>query len=170
MRGRWKGEPFRDYQNKTYLVTFEVDDASIFDKTRDKDIDIEVKEHREKRSNNANRLLWECLGRIAASLRADKWDIYLQMLKRYGKYTYICVKPQVVNEVKKQWRECEVVGPITIEGEEAIQMLCYFGSSTYDTKEFSVLLDGVISEMKEMGLTTPSDEEFERAIETWKAS
>lgn len=128
----------------------------------------EVKEHHEKRSLNANRLLWECLGEIATVLRCDKWDVYLKMLKRYGKYTYICVKPNVVDAVKKQWRECEELGEIDINGEKAIQMICYFGSSTYDSKEFSVLLDGVISEMEEMGLETPSDKEFERIIKAWE--
>ena len=47
-------------------------------------------------------------------------------------------------------------------------MLCYFGSSTYDTKEFSVLLDGVISEMREIGLQPPPTEEMKRALETWQ--
>lgn len=134
----------------------------LFGQDREKLFDIT--EHREKRSKDANALLWACLGELAGALRSDKWEVYLQMLKRYGKYTYICVKPHVVDAVKKQWRECEEIGTITIEGQEAVQMLCYFGSSTYDSKEFSVLLDGVISEMKEMGLDTPADKELERAI------
>ena len=46
-----------------------------------------------------------------------------------------------------------------------IQMLCFFGSSTYNTKEFSQLLDGVISEMKEMHLETPPDEEMKQLLE-----
>lgn len=134
----------------------------LFGQDREKLFDIT--EHREKRSKDANALLWACLGELAGALRSDKWEVYLQMLKRYGKYTYICVKPHVVDAVKKQWRECEEIGTITIEGQEAVQMLCYFGSSTYDSKEFSVLLDGVISEMKEMGLDTPADKDLERAI------
>ena len=125
----------------------------------------EVKQHREKRSLNANALLWKCLGDIADAIRMDKWDVYLKMLKRYGKYTYICVVPDAVESVKKQWRECEVLGDLDINGRRATQMLCYFGSSTYDSREFSVLLDGVISEMKEMGLPTPISRELERAIE-----
>jgi hypothetical protein len=89
------------------------------------------------------------------------------MLKRYGKYTYICVKPAVVEAVKAQWRECEEIGRVNINGQEAVQMLCYFGSSTYNTKEFSVLLDGVISEMKEMGIEAPTSEDMRRALEQW---
>lgn len=123
---------------------------------------------REKRSLDANALLWACLGQIAEVLRTDKWDVYLQMLKRYGQFTYICVKPNVVDAVKAQWRECEVIGELDINGQKAVQMLCYFGSSTYDTKQFSTLLDGVISEMKEMGLQAPASEEMRRALEQWE--
>ena len=47
-------------------------------------------------------------------------------------------------------------------------MICYFGTSTYNSKELSVLLDGIISEMKEMGLETPSDRELQRIINQMK--
>lgn len=169
MRGRFATAPSRVWGNNKWQIMLEVDEEpKIYDQLKDKDLNIEIKQFREKRSLNANRLLWDCLGEIATALRTDKWSIYLQMLKRYGKYTYICVKPNVVEAVKNQWRECEEIGEIDINGQKSIQLLCYFGSSTYDFKEFSVLLDGVISEMKEVGLTTPSDEEFERVIEEWK--
>lgn len=131
-------------------------------------LDVEVKKHREKRSLNANGLLWKMLGDIAAALNTDKWEVYLQMLKRYGTYTYICVKPDAVEGVKKQWRECEELGEIDINGQKAIQLLCYYGSSTYNTQEFSVLLDGVISEMKELEIPTPEEEKLERALELWE--
>lgn len=169
MRGRFATAPSRVWGNNKWQIMLEVDEEpKLYDQLKDKDLNIEIKQFREKRSLNANRLFWDCLGEIATALRTDKWSIYLQMLKRYGKYTYICVKPNVVEAVKNQWRECEEIGEIDINGQKSIQLLCYFGSSTYDSKEFSVLLDGVISEMKEMGLTTPSDEEFERVIEEWK--
>lgn len=146
-------------------MTGTVEDVIRWLLNQDRTKTFEVLEYHPKRSLNANGLLWACLGEIAAALRSDKWSIYLQMLKRYGKYTYICVKPKVVEAVKKQWRECEEIGRVTIGGQEAVQMLCYFGSSTYDSKEFSVLLEGVISEMKEMGLTPPPDRELKRVIE-----
>ena len=133
--------------------------------TQDREAVWDIVPHKEKRSLNANALLWKMLGEIAAALRTDKWSVYLTMLKRYGTYTYICVKPKAVEAVKRQWRECEVIGDIDINGDKAVQMLCYYGSSTMNTKEFSVLLDGVISEMKEMGLETPADRDLQRAIE-----
>lgn len=133
----------------------------LFNQDREKLFD--VSPHKEKRSLSANGLLWTCLGEMASALRADKWDVYLQMLKRYGTYTHICVHPKAVEAVKKQWREVEEVGRGTVNGVESVQLLCYFGSSTMNSKEFSVLLDGVISEMKEMGLPTP-DRDIERVL------
>lgn len=157
-----------NWQTREVNITFSTVDKSVLESLeslRGSELDIEVKKHLERRSLDANALLWKCLGDIAAVLRTDKWDVYLQMLKRYGKYTYICVKPSVVDAVKSQWRESEVIGDIRINGSDAVQMLCYFGSSTYNTQEFSVLLDGVISEMKEMGLETPCSADMKRAIE-----
>lgn len=162
----------RDWQTGKYSITFSVNEQSSLNeiekiKNLDK-LSIEAKKYREKRSLDANALLWACLSEIAVALRTDKWDVYLMMLKRYGKYTYICVKPNVVESVKAQWRECEEIGKININGQEAVQLLCYFGSSTYDTKEMSVLIDGVISEMEEMGIETPESREVKRAIEEYE--
>jgi hypothetical protein len=169
MRAKWHGRPYHDVTTGKWLLTFEtVELPDIFDKTRDKDLNIEIKQHRNHRSKDANALLWECIGRLAMALRADKWDIYLLMLKRYGQYTYIVVPPNAVEMVARQWRECEVIGDININGRDGVQMLCYYGSSTYDTKQFSVLLDGVISEMKEIGLTAPTSEDMRRSIEEWE--
>ena len=126
---------------------------------------ITIDKPRKKRSLDANGMLWACIGEIAATLNVDKWQIYLQMLKRYGKYTYIVVKENVVDAVKRQWRECEVIGEIDIHGSKGIQMLCYFGSSTYDSKEFSVLLNGVIAEMQDIGLQPPPRKEMRKALE-----
>lgn len=165
------GKPYFNSFLNRWAVELNFDrPPETIEKYIDKDLDVTIKLYKEKRSLNANAMLWSCLGEIAAVLRTDKWNVYLMMLKRYGKYTYICVKPNVVESVKAQWRECEEIGEININGEKAVQLLCYFGSSTYDSKEFSVLLDGVISEMKEMGLETPSERELDMVIEAWKKS
>lgn len=164
---------YRDFKSGRWNILFSLDSLppnceDEFNTLLGAMLDIKVNKHREKRSLNANALLWKCLGEMAQATGDDKWDVYLQMLKKYGKFTYICVKPNVVEAMKKQWRECEEIGEIDIHGTKAVQMLCYFGSSTYDSKEFSVLLDGVISEMQQMGLTLPMPEYVEKALIEWE--
>lgn len=162
----------KDWKTDQYNITFSINEKSALNEIETiqncEKLNIEAKKWRKKRSLDANALLWACLGEIAAHLHTDKWNVYLMMLKRYGKFTYICVKPNVVDAVKQQWRECEVIGNVTINGQEAVQMICYFGSSTLNTKEFSVLLDGVISEMDEMGIQRPPSDQMQRALEEWE--
>lgn len=164
--GRLTGKA-KDIQTGKLLMTFLVDAQNVED--LEGELDLIFEKHREHRSKNANALLWECIGKIASALETDKWDIYLKMLKRYGQFTYIIAKKTAVEAVKKQWRESEELGEIDIHGEAAVQMLCYYGSSTYDTKQFHELLEGVKSEMKEIGIPTPDDEQIERAIAYWQA-
>ncbi len=160
----------RNWQNGKVRITFELNENITEQLNEISDVeklDIKAVKHREKRSLDANALLWKCLGDIAGALRADKWDIYLTMLKRYGKYTHIVVKENAVDAVKAQWRECEVIGDMIVNGQRAVQMLCYFGSSSYNTQEFSRLLDGVISEMRELNLELPVSEDMRAALERW---
>ena len=169
--GRFTGIT-RNLATNKVNISFEVEDGEAVEGyalLKDERVSFTAKKWRAKRSLDANGLLWKCLGEIAAALHADKWDIYLKMLKRYGVYTYVIVKPNAVEAMKRQWRECEVVGESNINGTEAVQMLCYFGSSTYDSKEFSTLLEGVISEMKEIGIPVPPSKEMLRAIEQLEA-
>ena len=128
----------------------------------------DLKEHKERRSLDANGLLWACLSDIAKALHNDKWNIYLIMLKRYGKYSYVLVDPKAVESMKAQWREIEEVGDVDVNGRKAVQLLCYYGSSTYNTKEFSDLLNGVISEMDEMGLKLPPDKQTQELLKQWE--
>lgn len=152
-------------------ITFTVNEAltgAEIDEIKDAELEVKAVKRRKKRSLEANGMLWACLGHIAAALGTDKWEVYLLMLKRYGKFTYIVVRESAVESVKRQWRESEVIGEVTVNGQKAVQMLCYFGSSTYNTQEFSVLLDGVISEMQEIGLQPPLPKDVQIAMERYE--
>ena len=149
-----------------YLVTVRID--ALPEGLEDKLLDVTLKVHREKRSKDANALLWACIGDIARETEVDKWDVYLNLLRRYGKFTYIVVKADAAEAVRKQWRESEIIGEIDIHGTKGVQMLCYYGSSTYDTHEMSVLLNGTISEMETLNLQRPASSDMRRALEEWE--
>lgn len=128
----------------------------------------DLERHRDKRSINANALLWKCLDIMAKSIHTDKWSMYLQEIKAHGKYSYVLCNPEAVNDMKGLWRETEEIGEVNVNGRTAVQLLCYYGSSTYNTKEFSDLLNGVLSDMQQMGLQLPPDEETTQLIKEWE--
>lgn len=167
----------RDWKTGKYNITLEMTEGNIdeINPLQEKDLSVDIKPFRKHRSKDANGLLWHCIGIIAQAFNADKWDIYLGALKDHGQFTYITALDEAVEDIKKQWREVEVIGDTVmdvlntetgeLEPRSAKQMLCYFGSSTYNTAEFSRLLNGVIEEMKELGLERPTSEEMKRALD-----
>ena len=171
-RGNLKGVNI-DFESGRILATFEIINSEDFktahESIKNEMLDIKVGKHREKRSLDANGMMWACIGEIATKLNTDKWSVYLKMLRDYGKFTYICVKPSAVDAMKKQWRECEEIGTININGTEATQLLCYFGSSTYDTKEMSRFLDEIVSEAKELGIQVETPEQIAEMKSLWSS-
>ena len=131
-------------------------------------IDIKATKHRERRSLDSNAYAWVLLQKIAEATHSDKWDVYLEMLKRYSRsFTHIVVKPQAVDAVKAMYRASIDLGEIKVNGQIGHQLQVYFGSSTFDTKEMSVFLDGIVSECKELGIETMTPEEIERMKKQW---
>lgn len=135
--------------------------------SKGKELSIEIKQYRHKRSLDANAYMWVLLSKMAAALNTTKDELYLLMLDRYGVFTHIVVKPNVVEKVKTEWRTVRELGEIKVNGQTGIQLQCFFGSSTYDTKEMSVLIDGVVSECKELNIETMTPNELAALKSEW---
>lgn len=159
----------KELLSNNYIVSFEMEEGDLeqADKINGKELIVTAEPFKDIRSGEANRLLWECIGKIAKYENKDKWQVYIESLRKYGQYTYACLKPEAVEAFKENWRECEEIGELEINGQKAVQLLCYFGSSTYTTKEFAQLLDGVIQDLVDTGQDRPLSKEMKRALEQW---
>jgi hypothetical protein len=124
---------------------------------------------REGRSRDANSALWHLIGEMSAKLRTTKQELYRELLKRYGVFTHLVVKREAVESLTKLWNGAIVeLGEIPMRNDQVgIQLQCYYGSSTYDTKQFSRLLDGAISEAEEMGIYLISAKDRDLLLDAW---
>ena len=120
-----------------------------------------------KRSLDANGYLWLILRQMAEKLKTTDKEIYREMIRRVGQVTILPVKDEAIETFVKRWEangdgwQVDVIGACkNTEGYSNLR--CYYGSSVYDTKEFSVLLDEVITEAKELGIDTATPDEIER--------
>lgn len=159
----------KELLSNNYIVSFEMEEGDLeqADKINGKELVITAETFKDLRSGEANRLLWECIGKIAKFENKDKWQVYLESLRKYGQYTYIRIIPEAVEAFKEEWRECEEIGRVVVDGVENVELLCYFGSSRYSTKEFAQLLDGVIEDLVNTGQDRPLSKEMKRALEQW---
>jgi hypothetical protein len=134
--------------------------------TQDREKVFDIKEHKEKRSLNANAYAWSLIGKIADALRTSKDEVYLTMLKRYGQSEMVSVLSSI--DVRGYFKYFEPVGTAQLQGKEFTHYRIYLGSSEYNTKEMAILIDGIISEAEEIGIETLPPNEVERLKEMWK--
>lgn len=132
-----------------------------------KSLDIEIKQHREKRSLDANAYFWVLLSEMAGVLRTTKDELYLLMLERYGVFTHVIVKPEAAEILKKEWRLVRDLGEVLVNGKTGIQLQCYIGSSQYDSKQMSRLIEGAVSEAQELDIDTMTEKERQLMLQEW---
>lgn len=124
-------------------------------------LDVSFDRHRESRSKQANKFLWACINDICNATFEDKDKVYLDLLRHYGQFTLVRIPKDAIDLLKRQWREVEVVGEV----DGKLDVLCFFGSHTYNSKEFARLLEGVKDMMRSAGLEPPPDERMQSIIE-----
>jgi len=137
-------------------------------------LDIEIKKHREKRSDEANRYMWELCKQISEALRGEhtKLEIYHQALRAVGQFEIVPIKNADVEKYQKRWAALgygwltDIVGASKIEG--YTNVIQYYGSSCYDTREMSILIDFIVDHAKNMGIETESDENLKSMCEAYK--
>ena len=132
----------------------------LFEQPKDKVF--EVKEYHPKRSLNANAYAWALIGQIADVLRKSKEEVYFEMLKSYGQSEFVSVRSDI--DVKGYFKYYEEYGKGHVEGREFTHYKVYKGSSEFDSREMSILLDGIIQEAKAQGIETITPAEKERML------
>lgn len=139
----------------------------IIDYLIDKDSNkkYELKEYKEKRSLNANSYLWVLCTKIAEVLTTTKEEVYLEELKRYGQSMLIPTAKDSKPDGYFKYYTFE--SRRLLNGREVDFYKVYKGSSDYDTKEMSILLDGIVQDAKELDIETLEDIKINKLIEEW---
>ena len=127
----------------------------------------EIQQKRKKRSTDANALCWKLCTEIANVLRADKDSIYVDMLKKYGQ-SDIWASGTDVNPAH-HFKYYDFFGKRTVQGKEVNFYVVYRGSSEYDTREMSILIDGIISEATQMGIQVETPNKIAEMKSRWGA-
>lgn len=158
-----------DYLTDEVIVTLRVNGKSSAAALSDLigvDADIEIKKHREKRSLDANAYLWVLIGKIADVLRKPKDEVYLDELKRHGQGCMVKVRAKNAETFAKSYKYIEPHEDVRQDGFQYFHI--WVGSSDYNTEEMSILIDGVISDAKDLGIDTATPRELAMMKEAWK--
>ena len=134
---------------------------------------VEIKEYRQKRSLSANAFYWSTLSELAKVLNTSVPELHNLMLRRYGQLerygdqlVYVVLPDTDEASKKADCAETYHIKPTSQvkEGKDGNLYRTYMllrGSSTYDTAEMSRLIDGLLSECKEVGMQVLTERERE---------
>ena len=136
-----------------------------------KDYDVEIKEHREKRSLDANAYFWVLVDRLAEKTRIPKTDIYRSYIREIGgNHEMVCVIDSAVDKLRRGW-EHNGLGWQTDTTPSKLPncttVILYYGSSTYNTRQMSHLIDMAVQDCQEQGIETLPPEKLAGMMEEW---
>lgn len=137
-----------------------------------KKYDMEIKQHREKRSLDANAYSWVLLDKLAKATGTPKTEVYREAIREVGGNTEtVCVKQEAAEKLCEGWRHnglgwiAETI-PSKLKG--CVNVVLYYGSSTFDTAQMARFIDGIVQDCKAIGIETLPPDKLDAMMEGWK--
>lgn len=132
--------------------------------------DCVLKRHSKKRSLDANAYYWKLCGELAAESNKNPTELYRGHIKDFGNYETCCMETRAVAEFGRLWtsghlgrfietKESKLPGCTTV--------LAYYGSSDFDTRQMSRLIDNCIQDCKALGIETLTPDKLDLLKEGW---
>ena len=145
----------------------------LIEQTKDKQF--ELKEFKEKRSLNANAYCWVLCDKIAKELSKDgtvttKEIVYKDAITQIGSFEPMIIEEKAFENFERIWSR-QGLGFIVQEvsrKDKCIRVNCYYGSSTYNTKEMSLLINLLVELAESLNIETKSENEINSLLGKWK--
>lgn len=145
----------------------------LIEQTKDKEF--ELKEYTEKRSLNANAYCWVLCDKIAKELSKEgtvttKEIVYKDAITQIGSFEPMIIEEKAFENFERIWSR-QGLGFIVQEvsrKDKCIRINCYYGSSTYNTKEMSLLINLLVELAESLNIETKSENEINSLLKRWK--
>ena len=137
-------------------------------KYKDKELTIEIKEKRNKRSLDANGYYWQLVNKMAEALLVTNAQMHNMLLRRYGTLEEIdgnTVFVEIPADSEDEVIQAEEyhLKPISRGGQYDTYAMIK-GSRRYNSKEMARLIDGTVDEAKMLGIETRTPSEIAEMI------
>lgn len=149
-----------------------MDEVNVLPERAREGLMFSISQYKNSRTLRQNRMMWALLEKMAEHLNGGRaggvtaWDCYIDMLELCGaKFEYIMCIPEAVCQLKNVFRAIKEVEHRNYNGTDMVVCKCFYGSSTFDTKEMTMLIDGIIDKSYQFGIY---DAEFESLVAEWR--
>lgn len=134
--------------------------------------DFELVPAKKRRSLNANAYAWKLINDIALAVREPPESVYREALKNVPSICEVlCVQDKAVESMERLWLRDHVGRRVEREPSRipgCTNLYVYYGSSDFDVRQMSVLIDVLVQDALALGIETRPAEEIESLLEAWK--
>lgn len=172
MRGRLTGYSLNRDGSQNVTVTVAADFGDTYDELKDAEIEIEIKKAANHRSLQANAYAWVLIDEIAKKTGIKKSEIYRAAIREIGGVSrWMMMQADAVETFRQIWEKQGLGNQVEVvdvdENSGLCELLIWFGSSTYDTRQMSALLDSLIQDAEALGIPTITPAEEEKMLSKW---
>lgn len=165
---------YKTHKPKITVVLNERECINSIENFKKDKLSVEIKKCRNKRSLDANSYCWVLCDKIAKELCKDgtvttKEDVYKNEILQIGTFEPFIVQEKTFENFKRIWKK-QGLGFLVQEvsrKDKCIKVNCYYGSSTYDTKEMSLLIQNIVELAKTLDIETKPKAEIESMLKEW---
>ena len=137
---------------------------------QDKEKVFEIKEHKQKRSLNANAYCWVLISKIADVIGATKEEVYKDYITHKGIFRIVTIDEKAAETFIKIWQE-KGLGWVCERSENHTEgftdIVAYYGTSSYNTKQMANFIDFVVQEAQAINIETLPPDEIEKLKALW---
>lgn len=139
----------------------------------DTEYELNIAKPKKAKSNEANSYYWSLIGKLSEKVNVPPRDIYRHHIQDVGgNYQVVPIRDDAVDDWQKVWQSkglgwvCESLGESKLRG--YTNMICFYGSSTYDSRQMSRLIELCIVDCKAQGIETMTPSEMALMMENYK--
>lgn len=166
-----------DYETRKTKISLLLDtkDIEVVEQLKKENkLIVMLKKWFKKRSLDANAYCWVICDLIAKELSKDgtivtKETVYKDAILQIGTFEPMIIEEKAYSNIKRIW-EKQGLGFLIQEvsrKDKCIKVHCYYGSSTYDSKEMSLLIQLLVDLAKTLNIETKTPEEINSLLEKW---
>lgn len=155
------------------MLTVPASITNAFDELKDKDLRIELKVWRERRSLDANAYFHVLVGKIAEKVGISAEQCKINMVLDYGTIARdedgfkVGMMVNKGADINKMYKYAKPIGTRTVNGTEVDCYMVYEHTSLYDSAQMATLINGVIQEAQELGIETMTPSEQAKLLSLW---
>lgn len=150
----------------------------ILNLEEDKKYELTIKPFKERRSLQANNYSWKLTDMLSEKMlisgcKISKEEMHAEMIYRYGQPEYKGDQPVIVSafdyiNIRDFYPYAKETGQGEVNGKLFTHWRIYRGSHTYDKREMSLFIKGIVEECKELGIPTETPEQIANMISLMK--